>query len=274
MVYTDKVIFITGAANGIGQYLAKALYQRGATLVAADVQFDKLQAQVQENQWEANRAMIVPLDVSNLESWKTAFARTLEKFGKIDVMINVAGIILPGFIHQTAFENIDRHIDINLKGVIYGTKLAAEWMVSRRQGQIINIASLAGLTPGRGLNLYCASKFGVRGFSLSVAHELREHNVFVSVVCPDLVDTGMLTTQLDYHEAAITFSGNRALTVPEIGEVIIRQALEKKRLEVVYPAGRGFLAKLSGWFPSLGVSWISRILLQKGLQNQAKYKRS
>jgi 3-oxoacyl-[acyl-carrier protein] reductase len=185
--------------------------------------------------------------------------------------MNIAGVIRPGFIHETDFDMIDFHIDVNLKGTIYGTKLVAEQMVKQKQGHIINIASMAGITPVMGLNLYSTSKFGVRGFSLSIASELQEHNVAVTVVCPDLVDTPMLTLQLDYPEAALTFSGSRHLTVQEIGQVILDRGLKKKQLEIVYPAGRGLTAKIASFQPKLADLLLKK-LSEKGLKRQKELK--
>ena len=162
-------------------------------------------------------------------------------------------------------------IDINLKGTIYGTKLVSEQMVKQKSGHIINIASMAGISPVSGLNLYSTSKFGVRGFTLSIANELQEHNVAVTVVCPDLVDTPMLTLQLDYPEAALTFSGSRHLTVEEIGQVILDQGLKKKKLEIVYPAGRGLTAKIASFQPRMA-NLILKKLTEKGLKRQKELK--
>ncbi|WP_026999000.1 SDR family oxidoreductase [Eisenibacter elegans] len=265
-----KTIWITGAANGFGRYLAETLYGQGHCIVATDLDSQGLQALAQGK--EAQRLLTLIQDVRNAEQWQSHLSEILSDLGHLDVLINNAGVIKPGYIHQAPWESVDFHIDINLKGVIYGTKAAAEYMAQRGQGQIINIASLAGITPVAGLNLYAAAKFGVRGFTLSVAQELRAHGVWVSVVCPDLAQTGMLTTQLDYEEAVMSFSGNKPLSVAQVGQTIIKQALEKKKLEVIYPRARGILAKLSGWYPSLGMGWLAKHLSSKGRKQQAKLK--
>jgi 3-oxoacyl-[acyl-carrier protein] reductase len=269
----DKTIFITGGASGIGQYLAQKLYQSGAKLIVSDINYDALLLDFEKNKWQNDRILLLKLDVSKWDSWNNAVQVAMTQFQNIDILINNAGIIVPGYIHETNYINIDKHIDINLKGVIYGTKLASEHMMRQGYGQIINVSSLAGITPGQGLNLYCASKFGVRGFTLSVAAELRPHNIFVSVVCPDAVDTPMFTLQKDYDEAALTFSGTKALTVEQIGEVIIKKAILKRKIEIIYPISRGILAKLSSLFPSMGLSSVSRSLIKKGLKNQEKYRK-
>jgi len=211
------------------------------------------------------------MDVTKRADWEKVIQATLERWSRIDVLMNIAGVIRPGYIHETDFEMIDYHIDINLKGTIYGTKLVSEQVVKQKSGHIINIASLAGISPVSGLNLYSTSKFGVRGFTLSIANELKEHNVTVTVVCPDLVDTPMLTLQLDYPEAALSFSGSRQLTAEEIGQLILEKGLKKRKLEIVHPTSRGLTAKLASFQPKLADLLLKK-LAEKGLKRQKELK--
>ena len=263
----EKVIIITGCASGIGRYVAENLYQEGHCLSLTDVNEKGLQEAAAQSGWTPERAITQTMDVAKRADWEKIIQATLERWKRIDVLMNFAGVIRPGNIHETGFEMIDYHIDINLKGTIYGTKLVSEQMVKQKQGHIINIASMAGISPVGGLNLYCTSKFGVRGFTLAIAHELQQHNVDVTVVCPDLVDTPMLTLQLDYPEAALTFSGSRPLTVEEIGRLILEQGFKKRKLEIVYPTSRALLAKLASFEPRL-TNLLFKKLTEKGLRKQ------
>ena len=264
-----SVIIITGSASGIGKYLTKALIEQGHYLVVTDIQEDTLRVLAEEENWPEEQIMVTRLDVTSPENWQEVISQTLERWQRIDVLMNVAGICVPGFIQETPLELIDQHIDINLKGVIYGAKLVAPVMIKQRQGQIINIASLTGVAPVKGMNLYSASKFGVRGFSLAIAYELKEFGVAVSVVCPDAVETPMLIKLMDYQEAAMTFSGGRILTVEDIGQVILKKALVKKKIEVLYPASRGLQAKLGSFFTGVGGK-VTKILVKKGVRKQAR----
>ena len=266
-----KVVIITGCASGIARYMAEALYREGHFLAVTDVNEKGLKETAEQVGWASDQAMVRTLDVTRRSEWEEVIRATLDRWGRIDVLMNIAGVIRPGFIHETDFDMIDYHIDINLKGTIYGTKLVSEQMVRQKQGHIINIASMAGITPVSGLDLYSTSKFGVRGFTLSIATELAKHHVAVTVVCPDLVETPMLTLQLDYPEAALTFSGSRHLTVEEIGEVILEQGLKKKRLEIVYPVGRGLSAKIASFHPGLADLLLPK-LAEKGLKRQKELK--
>ena len=270
-MHQEKVVIITGCASGIGRYLAENLFREGHSLALADTNEKGLKEAAEQNGWTGEKAIVQPMDVTNKADWEKIIQATLERWGRIDVLMNLAGVIRPGYIHETDFDMIDFHIDVNLKGTIYGTKLVSEQMVKQKSGHIINIASMAGITPVSGLNLYSTSKFGVRGFTLSIANELKEHNVSVTCVCPDLVDTPMLTLQLDYPEAALTFSGSRHLTVEEIGQVILDQGFKKKKLEIVHPFGRGLTAKIASFQPRLADLLLGK-LMEKGSKRQKELK--
>ena len=269
MNLAEKVVFITGAANGIGRSLAKLAYERGAAVVVVtDISIQKLEELTKD--WDKERFLCLMLNVTSKEDWQRAIDATVSKFKKIDILCNVAGIIEPGYIHETTLDKIDRQIDINLKGTIYGTHLAAQQMVKNGGGHIVNLGSLASLAPVPGLNIYSASKFGVRGFTLAIAEELEPYNIHVSVICPDAVKTGMLDYQKDKKEAALTFSGNRYLTPEEVAETIVHKALEKKERDIWIPFSRGATALSSSVFPGLAHS-LKNIFLKKGLKNQEKY---
>ncbi|MBK8702224.1 MAG: SDR family oxidoreductase [Saprospiraceae bacterium] len=256
------VAIVTGAASGIGKHFAGELATRGFQLVLADVNEEGLAAAFTPH----HNTLLFHLDVRRADQWTELIAAALQRFGRIDYLFNIAGIIQPGFIAETAVEWIDRHIDINAKGVMYGTKLVSEVMVKQRSGHIVNIASLAGVAPIKGISFYSASKYAVRGFSLAAAYELRPHGVFVTVVCPDLVDTPMLDLQLNYpREAALTFSGpKRALQVSDISRVLWR-VMKDKPLEVMFPASRGWMARLGNLLPALA-QLLDAQLTRKGLR--------
>lgn len=270
-MHHEEVILITGCASGIGRYLAENLTRRGHFVAATDANEKGLREVAAKNGWDPERVLVQALDVTRRSEWEQVIRATLDRWGRIDVLMNVAGVIRPGFIHETEFEMIDYHIDINLKGTIIGTKLVSEQMVRQKKGHILNIASMAGIAPVSGLDLYSTSKFGVRGFTLAIANALQEHNVAVTVVCPDLVDTPMLTLQLDYPEAALTFSGSRHLSVEEIGQVILDQGLRQKKLEIIHPPLRGLTAKVASFQPGLA-NPILKKLRAKGLKRQKELK--
>jgi 3-oxoacyl-[acyl-carrier protein] reductase len=116
-----KTVFITGSANGIGKHLSDVFYHQGYNVVATDFLIEKLQNQTKG--WNTENCLIGKLNVIDIENWQNVVQKTINKFGKIDILLNVAGVITPGFVEDFALKDIDYHIDINVKGVMYGTKL-------------------------------------------------------------------------------------------------------------------------------------------------------
>ena len=161
-------------------------------------------------------------------------------------------------------------LDVNSKGVIFGTQAAVRVMLEQGHGHIINIASLAGVAPVPGLALYSASKFAVRGYTLAAAFELREKNIKVTAICPDAVQTPMLDQQVNREEAAMTFSGSASpLTVEDIARAVFERALPKAPLEITLPLLRGLMAKFGSAFPGSSFAMLNW-LRSRGRQRQAQ----
>jgi 3-oxoacyl-[acyl-carrier protein] reductase len=264
-------MLVTGAASGIGRCLAGMLHQRGHTLVLADLSLPALQATAAREGWMAASVWLRPLDVRDPEAWRVLLDEIVERHGRIDVLWNVAGFLRPGYVHESSSADVATHLDTNAKGPILGSQAAAVHMVRQGSGHIVNVGSMAAIAPVSGITLYTASKFAVRGFSLALAGELRRHGVAVTIVCPDAVQTPMLDLQLDYPEAAMTFSGRRALSVEQICAVMVNQVLRDRPLEVVVPPWRGWLAKLSSAFPSL-TRTLAPYLLKQGAARQQELR--
>lgn len=257
------VFLVTGAASGIGRHLVHMLISRGESVVATDI--NELAFEL-----GAERLLTLRHDVTLSQDWERVVREGVSRFGRIDVALNVAGYLKPGWAHEMAATEVHRHFDVNVKGVIFGTQTVSRQMITQGSGHIINIASLAALMPIKGLALYSASKYAVRSFSLAVAQELAPHNVAVSVICPDAVRTPMLDLQKTYPQAAVTFSGSRILTVDDIAKVIFNEVLPHRPLEVFIPRWRGWLGRFGDLFPRL--SFAARPLLDAiGRRHQRRY---
>lgn len=265
MIFNDKTAIVTGSASGIGRKVTEELYQKGCNVVACDIQIEKLNELYGD--YDSERFIICSLDVTKADQWKEMAEGAKSRFGNIHWLLNIAGIIEPGYIYETPIQHIDRQIDINLKGTIYGVRVVSEMMLKQRFGHIINISSMAGLTPVPGLNIYSATKFGIRGFSMAAASELEEFGVQVSVLCPDAVQTQMLDYQKDKKEAAMTFSANKYLTVDDLSDAIFK-LMKKPRVQVWLPHSRGFLASMGAFFPNMTAS-LKKKLIRKGLKKQS-----
>jgi 3-oxoacyl-[acyl-carrier protein] reductase len=267
-VTTPTRFFLTGCASGIGRHLADVLAAQGHTLFATDLDEPAMRAHADGSRlWPQDRVHVRQLDVRDDLAWSRVFAEAVRTMGAVDVLINVAGYLLPGYVGDFDAEAVHRHIDVNTKGVIFGTHTAARHMLARGDGHIINIASLAALAPIPGIALYSASKYAVRAFSLAAAQELAPRGVAVSVVCPDAVQTPMLDLQVGYREAAITFSGSRVLTVADVAEAIVRRVLPRRPLELHLPRSRALLARLADLFPRVAL-WLRPGLERRGRARQ------
>jgi len=266
----SKTYFMTGAAGGIGRWVADKLVERGDRLFATDVDVDPLRDYAVKNRWPEDRVEIEALDVRSAEGWEAAYANVTSAFGTVDVHMNFAGLMLPDYPESITDNDLDLQIDVNLKGLILGTRTAAKHMIaSGGEGHIVNIASLAGVAPIPGLGVYSASKFGARGFSLAAAVDLKRHGIHVTVICPDAIDTGLLNDSKSKDSGAMVFSASKLLTVDQIGQVIIQRALTDKPVEIVYPRLRGFLAKIGSLAPSIA-GLLAGGMIKKGLANQGK----
>ncbi len=267
-----SVIWITGAANGVGAQLVSAALREGFRVFATDVDEDGLMARSASDSWPGQTVIQERLDVRRIEQWQQGCARLMAQWGRLDVLINNAGVIKPGFLLDTEPAEIDLHLDVNLKGVILGSQTASKAMAAQGHGHIINIASLAGVAPVPGLGYYSVSKFGVRAYSLILAEELRQHGIRVTVLCPDLIKTAMYDLQLDYpDEAALTFSGGNPLQVEDIAKCVFSTILPKAPREVLLPGHRGWLAKVGNLFPTL-THRLTTMLSKKGKAKIARIR--
>jgi NAD(P)-dependent dehydrogenase (short-subunit alcohol dehydrogenase family) len=183
-----KVIAVTGGARGIGHATAKTLRQLGAKVAIGDVD----EAAVKEAGTDLDVGFYARLDVTDRQSFTTFLDDVERELGPVDVLVNNAGVCPAGRFVDEPDEITQRTIAINIFGVILGTKLAAERMVKRRKGHIINIASLAALGAVPGIATYTATKHAVLGFTDTARLELRGTGVTLSAVLPTLTNTAMI----------------------------------------------------------------------------------
>jgi NADP-dependent 3-hydroxy acid dehydrogenase YdfG len=267
----SRVVILTGAASGIGRHLAGVLAGLGDRVLATDVNLDALEKAAADERWPAQQVKTHRLDIRARDQWESSLAAALAAFGRVDVLLNVAGYLKPGNCWELDPADVDRHFDINVKGLVHGTSVVGAHFVKQKAGHIVNIGSLASLSATPGLALYSSSKFAVRGFSIACAQELLPHGVAVSLVMPDAVKTPMLDLQVDYPQAAMTFSGAKALTVEDISRVLIDTVFPERPLEVTLPLGRGLLARLADALPGVSVK-LTPMFAKKGLKEQERLK--
>ena len=183
-----KVIVITGGARGIGFATATTLHNLGARVAIGDVD----EIKVKESGADLGLEVYAKLDVTDSESFAAFLDDVERRLGPIDVLINNAGIMPAGPIVEETDSVTRRILDINIYGVVLGSKLAAQRMVDRGTGHVINIASLAGETPTPGLATYCASKAAVLVFTDALRFEHRTKGVHFSAVLPTFTNTELI----------------------------------------------------------------------------------
>lgn len=197
-----KLAVVTGAGSGIGRETAYLLAENGAELVLADIDLDAARKTAANITATGGIAHAYALDVADTDAFTEFGEQVTKTHGVADVLINNAGIGLAGHVLDATDEQIRRLVDINLMGVITGSRVFGRTMVERGLGgHIVNLASAAAFTPQQGMGGYAATKAGVLMFSESLRAELAEHRIGVSAICPGIVDTNIVATT-EYAGAA------------------------------------------------------------------------
>lgn len=204
MNLSGKVALVTGASRGIGKACALYLAELGAKVAInysrSSEQADQVVAQIKEMGGEA---IAIRADVSKQAEVETMVDETIKSLGGLDILINNAGVTKDTLLIRMKEEDWDQVLDINLKGAFLVTKAAAKYMMKKRQGKIINISSVIGVSGNAGQANYAASKAGIIGFSKSIAKELAPRGILVNIIAPGFIDTDMTDVLNDQVKEAI-----------------------------------------------------------------------
>ncbi len=193
-----KVVLVTGGTRGIGKKVAERFAKEGYNLVLNYVSENTDTNALKENFKEyGNEVLILKADVSKFDECENLVKEAIAKFGKIDVLVNNAGITKDGLIAMMKEDAFDRVIDINLKGTFNMTRNVVPYMMKKRCGNIVNISSVVGVIGNAGQSNYAASKAGIIGFTKSLAKELSARNIRVNAVAPGFIDTDMTSVLTD-----------------------------------------------------------------------------
>lgn len=184
-----KVIVITGASSGLGECTARTLSAKGAIVVLGARRIDRLEKLVHDIESEGGRALAVATDVTDKSQVENLMKVAVDKFGRIDVLLNNAGLMQQSMLESLKVNEWDNMIDINIKGTLYGIAAVLPVMKEQKFGHIINVSSIAGhkVTPA-GV-IYCATKHAVRVISEGLRSEVKPYNLRTTIISPGAVDT-------------------------------------------------------------------------------------
>lgn len=188
----NKVVVITGASSGLGEATARHLAAKGASVVLGARRADRIQALAEELTAAGHKAKAVATDVTDRDQVKDLVQAAIDTFGRIDVMLNNAGLMPLAPLERLKIDEWDRMIDVNLKGVLYGIAAALPHMQAQKSGHIINVSSVYGHVVDPGATVYCATKHAVRALSEGLRKEVKPYNIRTTIISPGAVSTELL----------------------------------------------------------------------------------
>ena len=199
-----KTVLVTGASRGIGKEVALKYAENGYDVIINYVS-NKTDVKALENEFKEKGVdcLILKADVSKQEEVQELVEKAIEKFGKIDVLVNNAGITKDNLLMRMSEEEFDKVLEINLKGTFLVTKAVTKYMMKKRTGSIINLSSVVGVVGNAGQCNYSASKAGIIGFTKSIAKELASRNIRANAVAPGFIETDMTSVLPDNVKESI-----------------------------------------------------------------------
>lgn len=225
-----KTVFVTGASRGIGKEVALKFAENGYDVIINYVS-DKTDVEALEKEFKEKGAdtLILKADVSKADEVQNVVDKAIEKFGKIDVLVNNAGITRDNLLMRMSEEEFDKVLEINLKGTFLVTKAVTKYMMKKRSGSIINISSVVGVAGNAGQCNYSASKAGIIGFTKSIAKELASRNIRANAVAPGFIETDMTAVLSDSVKESIhnQIPLKRMGSTKEVAELIYFLGSEK-----------------------------------------------
>ena len=195
-----KVVVITGASSGLGEAAARRLAADGAKLVLGARRRDRLEALATELSLPPEA--VVQTDVTHREQVEALVQRAIDLYGRVDVMLNNAGLMPQSLLERLRVDDWDRMIDVNIKGVLYGIAAALPHMQAQKSGQFINVSSVAGHRVGPGGSVYSATKTAVRVISEGLRQEVKPYNIRTTIISPGAVATELPASATDPDVAA------------------------------------------------------------------------
>jgi len=198
----DKVIVITGASSGLGEAAARLLSAQGASVVLGARRADRIQSLANELSAKGDKAVVKTTDVTDRAQVKALVDAAVQAYGRVDVMINNAGLMPQSLLERLKTDEWDRMIDVNIKGTLYGIAAALPYMKQQKAGHIVNVSSVVGHKVGPGSAVYAATKHAVRALSEGLRQEVKPYNIRTTVISPGAVATELPESATDPDAAA------------------------------------------------------------------------
>ncbi len=259
--FANKIILVTGASGGIGRSVTSSLIELNARVIAV----------YNNNRPDFNDAGVISLvkaDLSISKEWDRVLHFVYKKYGKLDVLINCTGLLTPGnFLNQSEVI-INELISINLLSTLIGTNKILKLMSDQGFGHIINLGSVGGIVPMPYSTVYSATKFALRGFTHSLAEEIKKSGVFISLISPGPVHTEMLKQEASYYKTSIAFLNN-PINPKQVVTAIIK-TIRKPKTEVIIPSSLSIPSKIVFLFPGL-FSRLYRLIEKIGKRKKRTY---
>jgi NAD(P)-dependent dehydrogenase (short-subunit alcohol dehydrogenase family) len=253
-----KIVAITGGARGIGRATAAALLREGAGVAIGDLDLELARSTASEL---GSGCVALELDVTDHDSFAGFLEAVERELGALDVLVNNAGIMPLGPFHEESAQTATRQLDINVHGVITGTKLALARMRPRRRGHIVNLGSYVGRVPFKGGATYVASKHAVVGLTYSVWMENRDLGIELSVVMPGVVNT-------ELGSGLAVTRGIKMVEPEEVADAIV-EALRHPRIDVYVPRSLGVVWRIGAVLPTRAAMMMGRLFRSEGVLSDA-----
>jgi len=263
-----RTAIITGAAGGIGTQVARLFDNHGVNLALTDINADGLEKTAAGL---SGNALKIVCDITDRTEVQALVNESARRFGTVDILVNTAGIIMPALFEDCSYEDIEKQLRINLMGAITCAKEVIPVMKRSGGGHIVTVSSMAGIVPETYSAIYTATKFALRGFSLTIGIELKKHGIGVSAIFPDSVATPMLKYEASHGGSPLTF-----LSPPQAPSIVaeaILKAVLKNRAEVYVPASTGVFSKAIMCWP-WAVTKIWPVLEHLGNKNRAQVEKT
>jgi len=217
-----KVVVITGASSGLGEAAAKHLSQLGATVVVGARRAERIEKLAKEIRGNGGKSLAIASDVTNRDQVKKLVDSAVKEFGRIDVILNNAGIMPLSPMERINVDEWDKMIDVNIKGVLNGIAAVLPYMKEQKSGQIINTSSVAGHKIFNGSAVYSATKFAVRALTEGLRMEVKPYNIRTTIVCPGAVKTELLEhiSEADIQQANKDYVGAVGISPDSFARVV------------------------------------------------------